>query len=80
MYTPQASCANPEGGQGVQTPPPPWKAQIKSNQFYWYKVQSQDCHQSHVYSYTRTITDIIQVQMTTNLVIDETMKYEKYGI
>ena len=22
---------------------------IKSNQFYWYKVQSQGCHQSHVY-------------------------------
>ena len=30
--------------------------QIKSNQFYWYKVQSQDCHQSHVYTYTITCT------------------------
>ena len=41
--------------------------QIKSNQFYWYKVQSQDCHQSHVYSYTRTITDIIQVQILSSM-------------
>ena len=41
--------------------------QIKSNQFYWYKVQSQDCHQSHVYSYTRTITDVIQVQILSSM-------------
>ena len=45
----------------------PSKVQIKSNQFYWYKVQSQDCHQSHVYSYTRTITDIIQVQILSSM-------------
>ena len=40
----------------VETDPP--YPNSKSNEFYWYQVQSQDCHQSHVYSYTKTITDL----------------------
>ena len=56
------------------------KIEYKSNQFYWYKVQSQDCHQSHVYSYTRTIKDLIILNISTNIVIGETKIYEKYGI
>ena len=53
--------------------------QIKSNQFYGYKVQSQDCHQSHVYSYTSNISTNIVKNMVINVrvcLIEQTIKMD----
>ena len=47
--------APPQSPRGRGNKNVPLHAYFKSNQVYWYKVQS------HVYSYTRTITDIIHV-------------------
>ena len=47
------------------------KIEYKSNQFYWYRTSPVTCMQLHKNNQ--------RLNISTNIVIDETKVYEKYG-